>query len=77
MGQIKLPKKSIEFFEKNYPEIFDTGNLAEGIWNEKVSSWCKNYTQSPYSLAFNSNGSGLFTILRLLKRYRSKENIFL
>jgi len=77
LGQIKLPKKSIEFFEKNYPEIFDTGNLAEGIWNEKVSSWCKSYTQSPYSLAFNSNGSGLFTILRLLKRYRSKEDIFL
>ena len=55
MGQIKLPKKSIEFFEKNYPEIFDTGNLAEGIWNEKVSSWYQNssgkvVTTSPWKL---------------------------
>lgn len=77
MGQIKLPKKSIDFFKKNYPEIFETGNLAEGKWNEKVASWTSDYTNAPFSLAFNSNGSGLFTILRLLKRYRNKKTIFL
>ena len=77
MGQIKLPQKSITFFEKNYPEIFATGNLAEGKWSEKISSWCQEYTSAPYSLAFNSNGSGLLTILRLLKRYRNKKTIFL
>jgi perosamine synthetase len=77
LGAIKLPSKSIKFFEENYPEIFSSGNLAEGKWNEKVSEWCSEYTGAPFSLAFNSNGSGLYTILRLLKRYRGKKNIFL
>lgn len=77
MGTIKLPSKSIKFFEENYPDIFSSGNLAEGKWNEKVAEWGCKYTRSPYALAFNSNGSGLFTILRLLKRYRSKKTIFL
>ena len=77
MGAIKLPSKSIKFFEENYPEIFSSGNLAEGGWNEKVSEWGTSYTGAPFSLAFNSNGSGLYTILRLLKRYRGKKNIFL
>ena len=77
MGAIKLPSKSVKFFEENYPEIFSSGNLAEGKWNEKVSEWGSDYTGAPYSLAFNSNGSGLYTILRLLKRYMGKKNIFL
>ena len=33
---IKLPKKSIEHFSKNLNNIFNTGNLAEGIWNERL-----------------------------------------
>mgnify|MGYP000412644181 CR=1 FL=1 len=77
MGTIKLPSQSINFFEKHYPEIFSSGNLAEGEWNERVALWASKYTGAPFSLAFNSNGSGLYTILRLLKRYRSKKNIFL
>ena len=77
MGTIKLPNQSIKFFEENYSEIFSSGNLAEGKWNERVAEWGSSYTGAPFSLAFNSNGSGLFTILRLLKRYRGKKNIFL
>ena len=77
MGTIKLPEESTKFFQENYPEIFESGNLAEGKWNEAVADWGCNYTEAPHALAFNSNGSGLFTILRLLKRYRSKKNIFL
>ena len=77
MGIIKLPKKSTEFFEKHKLEIFDSGALAEGQWNDKVASWSKDYTGAAEALAFNSNGSGLFTILRLMKRYRAKKTIFL
>ena len=77
MGTIKLPNKSIKFFEDNYPEIFESGNLAEGKWNEAVADWGCKYTEAPWALAFNSNGAGLFTILRLLKRYRAKKTIFL
>ncbi|MBL51620.1 MAG: hypothetical protein CMG57_06645 [Candidatus Marinimicrobia bacterium] len=77
MGMIKLPENSIKFFEDHCNEIFESGNLAEGKWNEEVAKWCSHYTGSEDSLAFNSNGAGLFTILRLLKRYRSKKTIFL
>jgi len=28
MGMIKLPKKSIDFFNNNYLDIFESGNLA-------------------------------------------------
>jgi perosamine synthetase len=77
MGMIKLPKKSINFFKDNYLEIFDSGNLAEGEWNKKVAEWSKAYTSSKQALAFNSNGAGIFTVLRILKQYRNKKKIFL
>ena len=77
MGIIKLPEQSIKFFQENCHEIFNSGELAEGKWNEKVAEWICKYTKSPNSLAFNSNGAGLFTILRLLKQYRSKRSVFL
>ena len=37
MCLIKIPNKSIEFFKNNQDEIFKSGNLAEGPWNEKLS----------------------------------------
>lgn len=77
MGMIKLPEKSIEHFKENYNELFASGALAEGKWNEKVATWACEYTTAPHALAVNSNGSGIFTILNLLKQYRSKKKIFL
>jgi len=77
MGMIKLPKKSRNFFSKNYNEIFQSGDLAEGKWNDKVSIWLCSYTSAKYALAVNSNGSGLFTLLQILKKYRCKKRIFL
>ena len=77
MGMIKLPKNSIDFFSQNYPEIFESGNLAEGAWGKKVSEWSCKYTSSKYSLAVNSNGAGLFALLRILKEYRHKNKVFL
>ena len=77
MGMIKLPKKSIDFFNNNYSNIFESGNLAEGDWNKKVAEWACKYTSANFSLAVNSNGSGMYTILRLWKQYKSKKRIFL
>ena len=37
MGTIKLPNNSIEFFKSNQNKIFESGNLAEGPWNEQLS----------------------------------------
>ena len=35
---IKLPKKSINFYNKNVNKIFSSGNLAEGDWNIKLQN---------------------------------------
>ena len=77
MGMIKLPIKSVDFFSENYNEIFQTGELAEGKWSKKVEDWCCEYTKAPFALTVNSNGSGLFSILRILNQYRDKKRIFL
>ena len=74
---IKLPEQSINYFYENCEEIFLTGELAEGKWNMQVADWICSYTGAPHALAVNSNGAGLFTILQLLKYYRSKKRIFL
>ena len=77
MGMIKLPKKSIDFFNKNYLDIFESGNLAEGEWSKKVSDWTCKYTGAQYATPVNSNGSGIFAILNLLKKYKGKNRVFL
>ena len=53
MGMIKLPNQSINFFNENYLNIFESGNLAEGEWNKKVAEWSCSYTSADYSLAVN------------------------
>lgn len=77
MGMIKLPEESVDFFNNNYEEIFSSGELAEGKWNQKISQWACSYTASPHSIAVNSNGAGLFSLLRVLKQYRHKKRVFL
>ena len=42
MGTIKLPKNSVEFFKNNQNQIFESGNLAEGPWNEQLSEKIKS-----------------------------------
>ena len=42
MGTIKLPKNSINFFKSNQNKIFESGNLAEGPWNEQLSEKIKS-----------------------------------
>ena len=77
MGMIKLPEQSVSFFEDHYSEIFESGNLAEGKWIDKIATWATEYTGSPYAHAVNSNGAGIFSILNILGRYFNKRRIFL
>lgn len=77
MGMIKIPQTAISKFEKNYPEIFETGNLAEGKWNKELAQFFKDYTAAAYAMPFSSNGSGLLSILMLLKKHRGYKKVFI
>lgn len=74
---IKVPQAAVDKFNKNIPEIFATGNLAEGQWNAQLSGFFKTYTQARCAVPFSSNGSGLLAILILLKRYRNYDKVFI
>ena len=65
MGMIKLPNNSLDFFSENYNDIFQSGELAEGKWNKKISDWSCEYTAAPYALAVNSNACALSASLSL------------
>jgi perosamine synthetase len=77
MGMIKLPSKSVDFFNKNYMEIFESGSLAEGKWNKKIQKWACDYTGAAHSQATCSNGSGILAILCVLKRYMGYKQVFI
>ena len=74
MGMIKIPKIQLIFLKK-IMRIFATGNLVEGKWSKEISKWINNYTKSKYSIAVNSNGAGIYSILRILKEYYNKDKI--
>lgn len=77
MGMIKLPDRSLDLFQEKFGDIFSSGALAEGDWNESVARFVADYSNAPYALALNSNGSGLLAILMLMKRYRGKKRVVL
>ena len=74
MGIIKIPDESIQFFSKHFVDIFQSGNLAEGEWINKVAAWTREYTKAPYAHPVNSNGAGIFSILSILKKYYKNNN---
>ena len=69
MSLIKIPKSSLDFFKKNQDEIFNSGNLAEGPWNKKLSEKIKEISGSKNAVCVNSNGSGLVALLLIFKEY--------
>ncbi|MDB2398534.1 DegT/DnrJ/EryC1/StrS family aminotransferase [Planktomarina sp.] len=77
MGMIKIPKASQIFFDTEYKEIFETGNLAEGKWNKILARWARNYTGAQFSTPCNSNGAGLLAILNILRSKYGKKKIFI
>ena len=77
MGMIKLPKESISFYKENIEEIFDSGMLAEGKWNEQLSSYVKDLASSKYAIPTSSNGSGLICLLQLYNYYFKRKNVLI
>ena len=77
MNLIKLPKKSILFFKKNQNKIFDSGNLAEGPWNEKLSEKIKSIANVKNAICVNSNGSGLVALLLIYKEFYGRTDVMI
>ena len=77
MGSIKLPKNSIDFFKKNQSKIFETGNLAEGPWNQQLSEKIKSICNVKNAICVNSNGSGLVALLLLYKEYYGRTDVMI
>jgi len=74
---IKLPEKSIKYFKNNLDDIFNSGNLAEGIWNRKISEYIINITGAKTALPTNSNGSGLVALLTIYRHYFGRSNVMI
>ena len=77
MAIIKLPKNSVDFFKKNQDKIFDSGKLAEGPWNEKLSKKIQDITKAKNAIGVNSNGSGLVALLLIYKEYYGRKDIII
>ena len=77
MGTIKLPSNSVEFFKNNQNKIFESGNLAEGPWNEQLSEKIKSICNVKNAISVNSNGSGLVALLLIFKEYYGRSNVMI
>ena len=77
MGNIKLPKNSVDFFKNNQNKIFETGDLAEGPWNNKLAEEIKSICSVKNAICVNSNGSGLVALLLIYKEYYGRINVMI
>lgn len=77
MGIIKLPEASVNFFKSNLDEIFETGNLAEGAWNKRLSDFARKYCEVECATATVSNGSGLMALLQIYKENDNRLKVFI
>jgi len=77
MGLIKLPEESINYFKNNLDDIFISGNLAEGNWNNKLSEYVKDLTGAQIAIATNSNGAGMVALLTIFRHYYGRKNVLI
>ena len=77
MGAIKIPKNSIKFFKNHQDKIFQSGKLAEGPWNTKLSQKVKSIVKAKHAVSVNSNGSGLVALLLIYKEYYGRTDIMI
>ena len=77
MGMIKLPNHSIEYFKNNLDEIFESGNFAEGKWNEKLSKYTMELTNAKQAIPTNSNGSGIVCLLNIYRYYYGRTKVLI
>ena len=75
MGMIKVPKKSINFFNSNLSDIFETGFLAEGKWNKKLNELIKNITGASNATPTNSNGAGIVALLTIYRHIYKRTKV--
>ena len=77
MGMIKLPKRSVEYFNTNINEIFESGFLAEGPWNKKLSEYIAQVTGAKKAIPSNSNGSGLVALMNIYNYYLKRDKVLI
>ena len=77
MGVIKIPQSSVDFFKEHQDEIFKSGNLSEGPWNEKLADKIKKISGAKNAVCVNSNGSGLVAFLLIFKEYYGRKDIMI
>ena len=77
MSTIKLPKNSIDFFKSNQNKIFESGNLAEGPWNDQLSKKIKTICNVKNAICVNSNGCGLVALLLIYKEYYGRTDVMI
>ena len=77
MGFIKLPEVSIAFFKSHLDEIFKSGNLAEGPWNDRLADYVKEYCGSSFAIPTASNGSGMMALLQIYKGTSNRTRVLL
>ena len=77
MSTIKLPKNSIDFFKSNQNKIFESGDLAEGPWNDQLSKKIKTICNVKNAICVNSNGSGLVALLLIYKEYYGRTDVMI
>ncbi len=77
MGLIKLPEQSIRYFNDNILEIFESGFLAEGPWNKKLSEFVSQITGARCSIPTNSNGAGIVALLNIYKHYFKRDRVII
>ena len=77
MGLIKIPQSSVDYFKKHQDEIFESGNLSEGPWNEKLADKVKKISGTRTAVCVNSNGSGLVALLLIFKEYYGRKDIMI
>ena len=77
MGMIKLPPQSINYFKNNIDQIFQSGNLAEGPWAEKLSEKIKLITKVKYAVPTCSNGSGIVGLLQIYKEHYNRKSVLI
>ena len=74
MSVIKIPTDSKKFFKSNLNNIFKTGNLAEGFWNEKLSEFVSKTTNTKTQfLVFE--WSGINVLINYYNHYKNKKYI--
>ena len=77
MGMIQIPKQSIEYFKKHQDIIFESGVLAEGPWNYKLSEYVKTLTGATNALPTNSNGSGMVALLSVYRYIHNRRIVMI